>query len=186
MTYHHLSQEERHQISVLLKAKLTQAQISANFGRHKSTISREISHNVVALVGNKLFDTGNQTDAFLPHHTIGGVARREDKCPGSTMLVDHCVDFAVAPVLGKPDRLKISPHFTPLAQRWILHDCYRVRPILAARRVRQCIRRSFARLLFRSNGHHRILLSEVSLVRRASVKARMWTPLVVKGQIATE
>ena len=45
MTYHHLSQEERYQISALLKAGLTQAQISANLGRHKSTISREISRN---------------------------------------------------------------------------------------------------------------------------------------------
>ena len=45
MTYHHLSQEERYQISALLKAGLTLAQISANLGRHKSTISREISRN---------------------------------------------------------------------------------------------------------------------------------------------
>ena len=45
MTYHHLSQEERYQISALLKAGLTQAQISVNLGRHKSTISREISRN---------------------------------------------------------------------------------------------------------------------------------------------
>jgi len=45
MTYHHLSQEERYQISALLKAGLTQTQISLNLGRHKSTISREISRN---------------------------------------------------------------------------------------------------------------------------------------------
>ena len=45
MTYHHLSQEERYQISALLKAGLTQAQISVNLGRHKSTISREVSRN---------------------------------------------------------------------------------------------------------------------------------------------
>ena len=45
MTYHHLSQEERYQIPALLKAGLTQAQISVNLGRHKSTISREISRN---------------------------------------------------------------------------------------------------------------------------------------------
>jgi IS30 family transposase len=45
MTYHHLSQEERYQISALLKAGLTQAQISLNLGRHKSTISREVSRN---------------------------------------------------------------------------------------------------------------------------------------------
>ena len=42
MTYHHLSQTERYQISALLKAGLTQSQISMNLGRHKSTISREI------------------------------------------------------------------------------------------------------------------------------------------------
>ena len=47
MTYHHLSQEERYQISALLKAGLTLAHISANLGRHKSTISREISRNSV-------------------------------------------------------------------------------------------------------------------------------------------
>ena len=46
MTYNHLSQEERHQISALLKAGQTQAQISVNLGRHKSTISREISRNL--------------------------------------------------------------------------------------------------------------------------------------------
>lgn len=45
MIYHHLSQEERYQISALLKAGLTQSQISLNLGRHKSTISREISRN---------------------------------------------------------------------------------------------------------------------------------------------
>lgn len=45
MTYHHLNHEERYQISALLKAGLTQSQISVNLGRHKSTISREISRN---------------------------------------------------------------------------------------------------------------------------------------------
>ena len=45
MTYHHLNREERYQISALLKAGLTQAQISVNLGRHKSTISREIKRN---------------------------------------------------------------------------------------------------------------------------------------------
>ena len=75
--------------------------------------------SVVTLVSKELFDAGNQTDAFLRHHTIGGVARREDKCPRSTIFVDQRVDFAVAPALRKPDRLKISPPFPPLAQRWI-------------------------------------------------------------------
>jgi IS30 family transposase len=45
MTYRHLSQEERYQISALLKAGLTQTQNSLNLGRHQSTISREISRN---------------------------------------------------------------------------------------------------------------------------------------------
>jgi IS30 family transposase len=45
MTYHYLIREERYQISALLKAGLTQSQISVNLGRHKSTISREISRN---------------------------------------------------------------------------------------------------------------------------------------------
>jgi IS30 family transposase len=45
MNYHHLSREERYQISALLKEGLSQSQISANLGRHKSTISREIARN---------------------------------------------------------------------------------------------------------------------------------------------
>jgi IS30 family transposase len=45
MTYHHLSREERYQISALLKEGLTQAQIAANLSRNKSTISREITRN---------------------------------------------------------------------------------------------------------------------------------------------
>jgi IS30 family transposase len=45
MTYHHLSREERYQISALLKEGLTQSQIAVNLGRHKATISREISRN---------------------------------------------------------------------------------------------------------------------------------------------
>lgn len=45
MTYHHLSREERYQISALLKEGLTQSQIAQNLGRHKATISREIARN---------------------------------------------------------------------------------------------------------------------------------------------
>jgi len=45
MTYHHLSAEERYQISALLKEGLTQSQIAQNLGRHKATISREIARN---------------------------------------------------------------------------------------------------------------------------------------------
>ncbi len=78
------------------------------------------SVRVIALVGEEFLDAGDQTDAFLRHHTISGVARREDKDPRSTLFVDHRVDFAVAPALRKPERLEISPPFPPLAQRWIL------------------------------------------------------------------
>ena len=45
MTYHHLSREERYQISALLKEGLTQSQIAANLSRHKATIGREIARN---------------------------------------------------------------------------------------------------------------------------------------------
>ncbi len=45
MTYHHLSREERYQISALLKEGLTQAQIAAYLRRHKATISLEITRN---------------------------------------------------------------------------------------------------------------------------------------------
>ncbi len=54
---------------------------------------------VIALVGEELFDAGDQTDAFLGHYTIGGVARREDKGPRPALFVDHRVDLAVAPAL---------------------------------------------------------------------------------------
>jgi IS30 family transposase len=46
MTYHHLSREERYQISALLKEGLPEAQIALNLGRHKSTINREILRNM--------------------------------------------------------------------------------------------------------------------------------------------
>jgi len=45
MTYHHLSREERYQISALLKEGLNQSQIAVNLKRSKSTISREIARN---------------------------------------------------------------------------------------------------------------------------------------------
>jgi len=45
MTYHHLSREERYQISALLKEGLTHSQIAGNLGRHKATIRREIARN---------------------------------------------------------------------------------------------------------------------------------------------
>ena len=45
MTYHHLSREERYQISALLKEGLTQSQIALNLGHHKSMISRSIARN---------------------------------------------------------------------------------------------------------------------------------------------
>jgi len=45
MKYSQLTQEERYQISALLKARHNQTEISMILGRHKSTISREIHHN---------------------------------------------------------------------------------------------------------------------------------------------
>jgi len=45
MSYSQLSQNERSQISALLKAKLNQADIARNLGRSPGTISREISRN---------------------------------------------------------------------------------------------------------------------------------------------
>ena len=43
MTYKHLSQTERYQIQALMKAGQTQNEISQILGRHKSTISRELT-----------------------------------------------------------------------------------------------------------------------------------------------
>ena len=45
MTYKHLSQTERYQISALMKAGISTSQIAKNLGRSKSTISREIMRN---------------------------------------------------------------------------------------------------------------------------------------------
>lgn len=45
MSYTQLTLEERYQISVLLKAGLTQTEVAALLNRHKSTISREIFRN---------------------------------------------------------------------------------------------------------------------------------------------
>ena len=43
MTYTHLSQTERYQIQALMKAGQTQIDIARILGRHKSTISRELT-----------------------------------------------------------------------------------------------------------------------------------------------
>lgn len=45
MNYKHLSQIERYQIYSLIKADQSITQIAAQLGRHKSTISRELSRN---------------------------------------------------------------------------------------------------------------------------------------------
>ena len=45
MKYNHLSQNERYQIFVLMKAGLNQTQVALTLGRSKSTISREIERN---------------------------------------------------------------------------------------------------------------------------------------------
>lgn len=45
MNYKHLSQIERYQIYSLIKANQSITQIAAQLGRHKSTISRELSRN---------------------------------------------------------------------------------------------------------------------------------------------
>jgi len=46
MTYQHLSQDERYQIYALLKAGHAISRIAEIIGRHKSTISRELTRNV--------------------------------------------------------------------------------------------------------------------------------------------
>jgi transposase, IS30 family len=45
MTYQHLSQDERYQIHALLKAGLAISWIAEIIGRHKSTVSRELTRN---------------------------------------------------------------------------------------------------------------------------------------------
>ena len=73
---------------------------------------------VVAFVGEKFFDAGNEAHAFLRHRAIGGVARREDERPRPAELVDYRVDLAVLAAFRDADRLKIGPPFPPCAQRW--------------------------------------------------------------------
>ena len=46
MTYQHLSQNERYQIQALLKAGHAISRIAEIIGRHKSTVSRELTRNV--------------------------------------------------------------------------------------------------------------------------------------------
>ncbi|MDP5211424.1 helix-turn-helix domain-containing protein, partial [Microbulbifer sp. 2205BS26-8] len=45
MSYHQLTEEERYQIYVLLKAEHNQKEIAALLGRSPSTISRELKRN---------------------------------------------------------------------------------------------------------------------------------------------
>lgn len=73
---------------------------------------------IIAFIGEKLFDSRDQADAFLGHDTIGRVAGGQDKGPRPAFRIDNRVDFAVLATFRKPDRLKIRPPFPPLAQRW--------------------------------------------------------------------
>ena len=68
---------------------------------------------VVALVGEKLFDAGNEAHAFFGHHAIGRIAGREDEGPGPTEFVDYRVNLAVLAAFRDADRLKIGPPFPP-------------------------------------------------------------------------
>ena len=72
---------------------------------------------VIAFVGEKLTDAGDQADASFRHDAVGGIARREDEDPGSAELIDDCMNFAVAPAFRDADRLLLRPPFPPLAQR---------------------------------------------------------------------
>ncbi len=55
MTYHHLSREERYQISALLKEGLTQSQIAANLRRHQVLLKFNPNHDE-----RGRFDFGNR------------------------------------------------------------------------------------------------------------------------------
>jgi IS30 family transposase len=44
MTYTHLSETERYQISALVKVEQTQIEFARILGRYKSTVSRELAH----------------------------------------------------------------------------------------------------------------------------------------------
>lgn len=72
---------------------------------------------VIAFIGEQFPDPGEKADAFLRHHTVSGVAGRENKHPGTAEFIHYRMDFAVLAALRKPDRLKIRPPFPPLAQR---------------------------------------------------------------------
>jgi hypothetical protein len=72
---------------------------------------------IIAFVGEKLFNAGDQTDAFLRHRAISGVTGCNDEGPRAAEFVDYRVDLAVATAFREPDRLKIGPPFPPPAQR---------------------------------------------------------------------
>ena len=68
---------------------------------------------VITLVGEELFDAGDEADAFFRPHAVGGVAGREDESPRPAEFIDDRVNLAVATALREPDRLKIGPPFPP-------------------------------------------------------------------------
>ncbi len=76
---------------------------------------------IIALVGEELLDPGDQADAFLSHHAIGGVAWRQDERPRPAGRVDDRVDLAVSAALRKPDRLKIRPPFSAVGTAVYFH-----------------------------------------------------------------
>jgi hypothetical protein len=67
-----------------------------------------------------LTDAGDKADAGFCHHTICGVARREDQDQGTAKVVDNRMDLGISTTFGDAYSLRLRPPFPPLAQRWIL------------------------------------------------------------------
>ena len=80
---------------------------------------RAKSIGVIPLVGHQLRDAGDQADAGLGHHAVGGVTRCQHERPWTALFVDNCVNFAVVAAFGDADRLRLGPPFPPPAQRWV-------------------------------------------------------------------
>jgi len=74
---------------------------------------------VVSLVGHKFSDARDQAHAGFGNDAVGRVAGCQYEYPWTAVIIDNRMDLAVPAAFSDAYRLRLSPPFPPLAQRWI-------------------------------------------------------------------
>lgn len=74
---------------------------------------------IVSFVGHEFSDARDQAHAGFGNDAVGRVAGCQYEYPWTAVIIDNRMDLAVPAAFGDAYRLRLSPPFPPLAQRWI-------------------------------------------------------------------